>query len=174
MIVSKLKYKATSKEIRSPTDVVAETLERYAQRGVFRGFSRGPVGNGKAVFRILWHRDQTFDLLFDSQKKTMRFPVILPNVPARSSMSRELKEFIKARHSDEFPEHRRIDARKAQARTSHRGGNVSLTLKVMDGDCEYGARKLIHLAHEIFMTFLLDGKYFDYVVETFDLDPDKM
>ncbi len=34
-------------------------------------------------------------------------------------------------------------------------------------------RQLIHLVHEIFMTFLLDGRYYEYMVETFDLDPDK-
>ena len=174
MTASRLKDKAVSKEMRSPMEVVGETLERYAQRGVFRGFSRGPVSDGKAVFRMVWHRDKTFDFCFDYWKKTMRFPVVLPNVPANSPMQRELKEFIKACHSDELPEHRRIDTRKAQAHATNRSGNVSLTLRVMDGDYEYGARKLIHLVHEIFMTFLLDGKYFDYVVETFDLDPDKM
>jgi hypothetical protein len=174
MTDSRVKGKAVSKEMRSTIEVVAETLENYAQRGVFRGFSRGPVSNGKAVFRMVWHRDQTFDFCFDFRKKTMRFPVFLPNVPANSPMHRELKEFIKVCHSDELPEHRRIDTKKAQAQATNRSGNISLALRVMDGDCEYGARKLIHLAHEIFMSFLLDGKYFDYVVETFDLDPDKM
>ena len=51
--------------------------------------------------------------------------------------------------------------------------NVSLVMEVIDGDCEYGARKLIHLTHEIFLTFLVDG-HTDYLVETFDLDPDRM
>ena len=49
-----------------------------------------------------------------------------------------------------------------------------LVLKIKDGDGEYAVRKLIHLVNEIYLTFLADGKYFDYLVETFNLDPDRM
>ena len=159
---------------RARIQLVAETLENYARRGVFRGFSQGPVRQGKATFKMLWHRDQTFELIYDAQKNTLRFPLVLPNVPAASAMYQELKQFIATQHSDELPEHRRIDSRRTQIRPSNRGGNVALTAKIVNGACEYGTRKLIHLTHEIFLTFLLDGKYFDYLVETFDLDPDKM
>lgn len=103
----------------------------------------------------------------------MRFPLVLPGVPADSKMYLDLKEFIKARHSDEFPDHRRIDGRKAQVGSCVRSGNVSLTLTVRNGDYRYGARKLINLVHEIFLVFLADG-YYEYMVEAFDLDPDRM
>ncbi len=154
--------------------LVAETLENYAQRGVFRGFSRGPVRQGKASFKMVWHRDQTFELVFDAQKNTLRFPLVLPNVPAASAMYQELKQFIAAQHTDELPEHRRIERARTQIQPSNRGGKVALTAKIVNGDCAYGTRKLVHLVHEIFLTFLFDGKYFDYLVETFDLDPDKL
>ena len=154
-------------------ELVAETLEGYAKRGVFKGFSRGPVAHGKAAFRIAWHRDRIFELVFDPKTLAMRFPAVLPNVPADSTMYRELKEFIKSRHSADLPEHRRIDGDRAQVRATNRAGNVSLAVRVIDGDCEYGTRKLIHLVHEIFLTFLVDG-HFEYMVETFDLDPDHM
>jgi hypothetical protein len=88
-------------------------------------------------------------------------------------MYRELKGFIKARHAAELPDHRRIDSRKAHVVAYNRGGNVTLSLRVINGDDEYGARKLIHLVHEIFLTFLLDGRYYEYLVENFDLDPDR-
>ena len=101
----------------------------------------------------------------------MRFPLVLPNVPA--GMYRELKEFINARHAAELPDHRRIDSRKAQVAASNRGGNVKLSVRIIDGDDEYGARKLIHLVHEMFLTFLLDGRYYEYLVENFDLDQDQ-
>jgi hypothetical protein len=158
----------------SRLQLVAETLENYAQRGVFRGFSQGPVRHGKATFKMVWHRDQTFELLFDGPKNTLRFPVVLPNVPAQSAMYRELKQFIAAQHASELPEHRRIDRAQAQIQPSNRGGNVALTAQIVNGDCIYATRKLIHLVHEIFLNFLFDGKYFDYLVETFDLDPDHM
>ena len=78
----------------------------------------------------------------------MRFPLVLPNVPANSKMYSELKNFIQSRHSDKVPAHRRIDSRKAQVRSFNRGGNVSLTLIVQNGEYEYCARKLINLVHE--------------------------
>ncbi|MBL8207910.1 MAG: hypothetical protein JNM09_26995 [Blastocatellia bacterium] len=157
--------------IRARLAVVAETLERYAQRGVFRGFSQD-IRPTKAVFRLLWHRERVFQFSFEAQKNTMRFPLVLPNVDAE--MFRDLKEFINIRCTPELLDHRRIDPRKVQIQPSRRNGHVALTMQVLDGDDEYATRKLIHLVHEIFLTFLLDGRYYDYLVENFDLDPDRM
>ncbi len=103
----------------------------------------------------------------------MRFPLVLPDVPADSKMYSDLKAFIKLRQSGELPDHRRIDARKVQVGSYVRSGNVSLILTVRNGDYRYGARKLINLVHEIFLVFLADG-YYDYMIEAFDLDPDRM
>ena len=103
----------------------------------------------------------------------MRFPLVLPDVPARSRMYLDLKAFIESRQSGALPDHRRIDSRKAQVGSYVRSGNVSLTLTVRNGDYQYGARKLINLVHEIFLVFLADG-YYEYMVEAFDMDPDRM
>jgi hypothetical protein len=131
------------------------------------------VRAGKASYKMLWHRDRFFDLILDPARKTMRFPVVLPEVPAHSSMDREYKEFVKSRSDASLPEHRRIDPKKAVVQPSNRGGNVGLTVAVKAGGYEYATRKLIHLVHETFMVFLYDGRYYDYLIETFDLDPDK-
>jgi hypothetical protein len=149
-------------------------LEGYAERGVFRGYSRGPGSNRKASFRLLWHRDRLFDLILDLDKHTLRFPLVLPQVDPKSPMYEKFKEFLKSRQSDELPEHRRIDPSKARVRSLNRSGSVSLTLEVRDGDYEYGARKLIHLVHEIYLVFLVDGPYYEYMVENLGLDPDAM
>jgi hypothetical protein len=89
-------------------------------------------------------------------------------------MYEDLKAFIRSRQSDDLPDHRRLDRRKVQIRTSMRSGKIQLVLKIKDGDTEYAVRKLVHLVNEIYLAFLADGKYFDYLVETFDLDPDRM
>ena len=123
---------------------------------------------------MLWHRDRFFDLILDVRAKTLRMPVVLPEVPAKSSMYREFQEFVKSRQSADLPAHRRIDPQKAGIRVSNRSGNVGLTFTVRDGNFAYAARKLIHLVHEVFLDFLYDGRYYDYLVETFDLDPDHM
>lgn len=138
---------------------------------MFRGLSRGPVRGGRAVFKITWHRDRLFKLILDTSKGTLAFPLVLPKVPPRSTMYREFQRFLESRLSKRVPAHRRIDPKRAVVRCANRGGNVSLTLKVLTGNYEYGARKLIHLVHEIFLEFL--GEYFEYQVEAFDLDPDR-
>ena len=154
-------------------EIVASALEEYAARGVFRGFSRGPVAGGKAAFNIVWHYDCVFELIYDSARNALRFPYVLENVPADSSMYGEFKEFLRSRQSEELPEHRRIDRGKVEIRPYNRGGTISLRFKVKDGDIEYGVRRMINLVNEIFLAFLQDGPYYDYMVETFDLDPEQ-
>ncbi len=154
-------------------ELVSGILENYANRGTFKGFSRGPVRIGVASFKILWHRDQFFDLILDTHKKTLRFPVVLPEVPPGSPMFREFKQFVESRHSESLPDHRRIDPSKATVRPSNRSGKVALTLTVKNSDYEYATRKLIQLVHEIFLVFLQEGHY-DYMVKVFDLDPDHL
>lgn len=162
------------KTAASPVDVVAGVLAGYAERRVFRGFSRSRTSGTKASFQIAWHRGRVFELTYDARTDTLRLPDLLTDVPADLSMHEDLKAFIRARQADELPDHRRLDARKVQIRTYDRGGNVLLVMKVKDGDREYAVCKLVHLVNEIYLTFLADGKYFDYLVETFDLDPDRM
>src|SRR5260370_17628930 len=161
------------KKTRSPIDLVTGILQNYADRGVFRGFSIGAATAGKSSFKILWHRDRFFDLIVDVPRKTMRFPTVLPEVPARSSMYKDFQEYIKSRHSTELPAHRRIDVRKAQLTCGNRAGNISVTITVKNGDFEYATRTLIHPLHEVYLDFLCDGRYYEYMVETFDLDTDK-
>src|ERR1022692_3839108 len=131
----------------------------------------GGVRGKKAAFKMLWHRDRSFEFLVDTGKATLHIPLVLPQVPPRSVMYREFKRFLAERSSKEMPAHRRIDPKKARVACANKGGNVSVTLTVRGGDYEYGARKLIHLIHEVFLTFL--QQYFDYQVEVFELDPDR-
>lgn len=159
--------------VQDPAEIVADALEQYAKRGQFRGFGRAGVKGGKTFFRVHWHHDRVFDIIYDGQKNSLAFQRFLPNVHASSAMYAELKRFIKARRSPNIPEHRRVDPAKAQLRPYNRGGHVSLGITIRDGDLHYAVRKLIHLVHEIFLDFLHDGRYYQYMIENFNLDPDK-
>lgn len=154
-------------------EIVASALEEYAARGIFRGFSRGPVAGGKAAFKIVWHYDCIFELIFDSARSAFRFPFVLGDVPADSPMYKEFKAFVRSRQSAELPDHRRIDRGKVEIRLYNRDGTISLRFRVKDGDIEYGVRRMINLVNEIFLAFLPDGPYYDYLVQTFDLDPEQ-
>jgi hypothetical protein len=154
-------------------ELVTAILEGYAEKAVFRGFSAHAERGGKATYRMVWHHDRPFELLLDIPQKTLRFPAVLPGVPPRSAMSRELKAFLKSRQSDEIPEHRRVHPKKARLSATNQQGAVSFTVTVKDSDFEYAARKIIQVVHEIFLIFLVDGPYYDYMVEHLGLDPDR-
>ncbi len=157
----------------TPLDIVNQTLEDYAGRGVFRSFSQGKTKGGKTEFKLLWHRQKTFILVFDSEKDTLRFRLVLPNVPADSEMYASLKQFLSTRRSAKDRPHRNVDPEKAAIRPYNRSGAVSLGIQVMDADFEYGTRKLINLVNEIFLGFLVDGPYYEYMIDNFDLNVDE-
>jgi hypothetical protein len=155
-------------------EVVASALEKLAERGVFRGFSRGPRHGGKMQFKMLWHRGRNFELIAHPKAGILRFPAVLPEIPPRSSMYREFKEWVAARQSDSPPDHRRVDPKKCGLLCTNQKGNAGVTLKCLDGDWDYATAKLITLVHEIYLTFLNDGRYYEYMIDVFDLDPDHM
>jgi hypothetical protein len=163
-------------ETVSATEIqrVAAVLENFANRGVFRGFSRGTVRGGRPSFKLLWHRDRMFELIVDVDRGVLRMPAVLPSVPAKSSMYREFRQFVDSRQSASLPPHRRIDSAKATVVCTNARGSVALHVRVHDRDYEYAVRKLINLVHETYLDFLYDGRYYDYLVETFNLDPDKL
>ncbi len=122
---------------------------------------------------MIWHHDRPFEMLLDAGEKTLQFSDVLPGVPARSSMYRELQAFLKARQSDELPEHRRINPAKARLEWNNQRGAVSITLIAKDGDFGYATRKIVQIVHEIFLIFLVDGPYFEYMVKHLGLDEDQ-
>jgi hypothetical protein len=152
--------------------VVRETLASYAKRGVFRAYGDQPSGNGQNRFSFRWHADATFQIVHDTRRGELIFRNVLPAVPGRSRMYRELKAFVEERTSPALPEHRRIDPRKARVTMANRRGMVSLAVSLRDSHLEYGVRKAVNLIHELFVEFLRDPLYFSYMVEHFQLDPD--
>ncbi len=121
---------------------------------------------------MLWHKDRFYDLVFDSARHSLRFPVVLPKVPR--SMYEDFKKFVASRQSIEMLEHRRIDPKKVRISCSLKNSNISLLFIAKDRDYEYATQKLIHLMHEVFLIFLRDGLYYEYLIETFDIDRDQI
>lgn len=119
-----------------------------------------------------WHKDRFYDLVFDAAKHSLRFPVVLPKVPR--GMYGDFKKFVASRQSIEILEHRRIDPKKVRISCSLKNGNISLLFIAKDRDYEYATQKLIHLVHEVFLIFLRDGLYYEYLIETFDIDRDQI
>ncbi|MGE0132207.1 MAG: hypothetical protein AB7U82_29345 [Blastocatellales bacterium] len=146
-----------------PLSVVRRSLQAYADRGVFHGFSE--VRDG--CFKFVWVVNHRMELGVDTAKHVLRFKQLLPGVPASSTMYAELKYFIEQRHGRELPEHRRIDRRRAEVSCANRGGFVSISLKVKNNQYAYGVNRIVNLAHELFLH--LREAYPEYLVENFDV-----
>lgn len=152
---------------------VGELLQEYAGRGVFSGFSQHQSRGGNGEYRLRWHRGQLFHLAWNDARQTLRVGCVVPAVPAGSAMYRELKAWLRARQDETLPDHRRCDRSKLGLRTYNRAGEVALTLRVLDGDIDYAVRRLVALMNEIYLDFLASGLYYEWQLETFNLDPDR-
>lgn len=154
------------RQVNKPLNMVRESLQAYADRGVFRGFSE--IRSGR--FQFVWVVNHRMELCVDTAKHELRFKQILPNVPAKSALYAELKNFIQQRHDRELPEHRRVDRKRAEVSCTNRGGFVSVSLKVKNNQYAYGVNRIVNLAHELFLH--LRERRPEYLMENFDVPQD--
>src|SRR5262245_27119341 len=131
-----------------PLAAVRQKLRSYAERGVFQGFSEKGTTSNQTAFRFHWLAGRPMEITLDAARGELRFKHLLPGVPARSNMYRELKSFIAARHDAELPTHRRVDPARATAAFINRAGRVSLLLTVKEDQYEYATGRLVNLVHE--------------------------
>jgi len=152
--------------------VVRHSLEHYATLGTFRSFAEAAPRGRAVVFRFTWFRDLAFTVTFVADSRRLVFHDLLPGVPSRSAMDKDLREFLQGQHSRELPEHRRIDRRKLAVQMLNRGGAVSLVCTLKGDHAAYGVRKAVNIVHEIFTIFLSDGRYAQYQVDHLRLNPE--
>ena len=156
----------------NPAGVVETVLRGYVDRGVFRSLGAPAPRGAQTAFTLVWHHGRSFRLIVDRTARTVSFPAVLPAIPARSPMLGELRRFTRQFTSAGLPPHRRVDPAKGRLRLTSRPAGASLSLTVVRGEWEYCTRRLVHIAHEIYMVFLPDGPYQEYRVEKLGLDPD--
>lgn len=154
--------------VLSAASQVGAVLQTYAERGVFRDYRASSSRNEVTHFDFGWLYGQPFSLSCDAKRRRLTMSDLLPAVQGDSMMYRELKEFLKGRADAEVPEHRRVDPRLATVAPRIRDGVVSLDLTLVEGDYEYGTRKLINLVHELFL--FLSEYWADYMWENFELN----
>lgn len=149
--------------VKRHLSVIRESLQTYADRGIFRGFSEIQPGQ----FHFVWLLHRAMQLQADTSKQVLRFKQLLPGMPAGSAMYAEVKKFIGEYHDGALPEHRRVDRLRAEVSCSNRGGKVSIVLKVKKNQYAYGVNRLVNLIHDLFI--YLRDKHPDYLVENFDV-----
>ena len=155
-------------DVLSAASQVGAVLQDYAERGVFKHYHATKGRNEVAHFDFEWLYGQPFSLSCDAKTRRLTLSDLLPAIKGDSMMYGELKAFLKGRAEADVPEHRRIDPDKASVAPRLREGVVSLELTLAGGDYEYGTRKLVNLAHEVFL--FLTEYWADYMWENFELN----
>lgn len=149
-------------------DAVGAVLRQYALRGVFTDYRMERRKNGAAEYNFGWLYGQPFTLTADLKHRRLVLVDLLPAVARDSMMHKELRAFLKGRAAADVPEHRRVDPQLATAAARLRDGVVSLELTLEGADYAYGARKIINLAHELFL--FMNEYWADYMWENFRLN----
>lgn len=149
-------------------EIVAGVMHTYAGRGMFQNCQIVKRKADVTDFHFNWLYGQPFTLSCDCKKSRLSLPDLLPRVEKNSLLYKELRTFLKARSDPGLPDHRRIDPERAMAASRFSAGIVSIELTLMDEDYEYAARKLINLAHELFL--FLNEHWADYMWENFQLN----
>lgn len=142
---------------------VETVIKQYADRGYFRQLTE--QRNGRA-YEFFWINDTPMRLTWSPQSATLQFQDLLPNVPPRSELSREVRKFLAARFETKVPEHRRLDPERVTLVCANRKSSYSVGLKLADAGDEYGPRKLVNLVHEMFV--YLNMAWPEYMYESFD------
>ena len=149
----------------APAETVRALLMDRADRGVFRSFAAARV-RGRLDCSVVWLKERPLRIVFDPKRGNLEFRDLLPNMPAKSSMYKDFRRFLKGRTSVEVLPHRRVDPDRAQIRGRNRKGNVSVSLVSLDSDWDYAVSKGLKLVNEVFLGFLR-GPYYEYMVINF-------
>jgi len=157
---------------QQPVTVVASILEDYARRGVFAAYRPTKTQAQKADFLVQWHFRQILTIRLDATKGTLSLVNFLPHASAVPNIRRELAAFLRRSAAADRPSHRRIDPMKARVSCDQRKENISLRFNVLDDDYEYATRKLVHLVNEIFLDFLREAHYVEYMVTYMNMNPE--
>lgn len=151
----------------SRADAVTSALQRYATRGVFRGFSAQAARAGKMEYRFVWLMRRQMVVTFDPAANLLVFKNVLPGIGRMADVAAAVKAEIANRSSRGLPAHKRLDGRKAKVSATVRAGDLSVVAAVRGAHQEYGVRMGLNLVNELFV--LLHETYPDYLMENFGL-----
>lgn len=149
------------------TDPVSAALQRYADRGVFRGFRASAGPRGRIDYQFLWLLRRPMHAVFDPRRRFVTFIALFPQVRPGSAMARELAAIVASRSRRDQPAHKRLDARRVRLATTLRKGDWSLTLEVRGANHAYAVSHALNLINELFLA--LHAGYPEYLVEHFGM-----
>jgi hypothetical protein len=147
--------------------IVTAALQKYSDRGVFRGLKTTRRPGGRYEYTFTWLMRRSFTLSYDPARRVLSFKNLFPNVTARSPIATALREVVAERSTNRVPAHKRLDGRRVQASCGIRGGGFWLTMRVRGEQGAYAVQQLLGLVNELFL--VLHETFPDYVAAEFGL-----
>ena len=108
--------------------IVTAALQKYSDRGVFRGLKTARRPGGRYEYTFSWLMQRSFTLSYDPARRVLSFKNLFPHVNARSPMATALREVVAERSTARVPAHKRLDGRRAQASCGIHGMQLGETV----------------------------------------------
>ena len=150
--------------------IVTATLQEYADRGVFRGFSVTRRPGGRYTYTFSWLMQRPFSLRYDPARRVLSFDGLFPHVAARSTMAGVLRDLVAERSTRRVPAHKRLDGRRVQVECAVERQRFTLAMRVRGAPGRneaYAVRHLLNLVNELVLA--LHETYPDYLIAHFGL-----
>lgn len=130
---------------------VGDALLEYARRGVIRGFDRRETEDG-AEFRFYWLLRRSFVVRFDGAASTLTLEGLLPEGAEHPEVRADVQRLLDDRMEGRVPPHRAVDPERAGVEVHDGDGrDLVLVLHVRNDEHAYGVRKLLNVAHEVWV-----------------------
>jgi hypothetical protein len=144
---------------------LSAALQRYADRGVFRGLRIVAGARGRADFFFTWLTRTPLRLRYDPAKRELRFVDLLPHVVRYAGLAADLRRLVLEHQSSAVPEHRRIDGRRVKLACAVRAGQFSVSMHLRGAQEAYAVQRGVNLVNQLFL--LLQADYPEYLIQCF-------
>lgn len=148
-------------------DYIRERIGGYTDRGTFAGCREQSLRGGTVAFTFRWLLGADFELRVHPKKGELLCVDLLPQVPQRSHLDREIRRYIASRTDAQLPAHRRMDPDKVGLKFRNRAGNGTLSMSLRVEDSAYALKALFILLNDLFAWLQL--YHIDYLQQNFGL-----
>jgi len=149
---------------------VSRTLDGYAGRGVFRGYTAEPGPRGTRRFRFLWLTRRPMTIQLDPARGRLVFQDLFPAAARQYGVVEAVRAVVASASSAERPAHRRLHPRRAKMTCRFVRGHGSLELALAGSNAEPAVRAALGLVNELFL--VLHECFPDYLIAEFGASPE--
>lgn len=152
-----------------------DLLDDYVARGVFQAQPDRARLDEAMAWTLRWFAGHPMRLSVGRRDAVSSITIepLLPYLPARDPVYRELRSWLNARKSEDLPAHRRI-APDIEVRLRNGKGSVSLLLISPALSLQELTDRAVQLVNAVYKDFLYLPGRMTWVSEAFQLDPDRM